>query len=75
MSELRYHWSNPKFDGLPWAIDGRINWKARGCVWKPFSLADVREETARLRAENPGSIWKFKRCRMCKQFHVVRHAR
>jgi hypothetical protein len=28
MSDLRYHYSNPKFDGKPWAIDNRNQWGA-----------------------------------------------
>ena len=72
MIELRYHWTNPKFAGLPWSCDDRIRRSKKECVWKSYSLADAREETARLRVESPGSTWKFKRCGMCKSFHIVR---
>lgn len=77
MNGLKFHWSNPRFDGLPWSCDKknqrRKRMLRRKCVKKNYSLADVQNETARLRAESPGFRWSFKFCGTCQGFHVIRH--
>lgn len=73
MIELRYHWTNPKFAGLPWSCD-RKKKRIRKCVKANYSLEDVRRETERLRCESPGARWTFKFCSICQGFHVLRHA-
>lgn len=74
MNGLKFHWSNPKFDGLPWPAKGQkpAEKKRRKCVKRVFSLDDVRKETARLRAESSGFRWSFKFCGICQGFHVCR---
>ena len=72
MSGLSYHWSNPRFAGLPWACDAKKVVRRR-CVKRNFSLPDVRNETARLSKESPGACWSFKFCLICQGFHVLRH--
>lgn len=78
MNGLKFHWSNPKFDGLPWACDRKPigkKKKPRPCVKRVFSLADVQNETARLRKESPCARWSFKFCGICQSFHIVRMKR
>lgn len=70
---LKFHWSNPKFAGLPWSCDKKKI--RRKCVKRNYSLDDVQNETARLRAESPGFRWSFKFCGICQGFHVARMRR
>lgn len=75
MNDLKFHWSNPKFAGLPWPADKRekkIRYKRRRCVKKPFSLAEVKAELAMVRKEVPGFVWQFKYCAACQGFHIYR---
>lgn len=76
MSELKYHWSNPKFDGLPWPADSKSPMRKkrrRRCVKLNRSKADARQEAARLNREETGARWSFKFCLTCQGFHVIRH--
>lgn len=77
MNELKYHWSNPRFAGLPWSIDQKTVKRGkmlrRKCIKKNFSLADVQNEIAMLRNEAPSFRWSFKLCGICQGFHVLRH--
>lgn len=76
MNALKFHWSNPKFAGLPWPADQKKPTAKRAnrprCVKKNFSLDGARAETARLRDESPSFLWKFKFCGICSGFHVHR---
>jgi len=72
-SALKFHYSNPKFDGLPWPA-GRVTKKPPRCCKKSYSQSDALAEVARLRAEHPRSHWWVKFCRECQAHHVQRGA-
>jgi hypothetical protein len=69
---LKFHYSNPKFDGLPWPAD-----RARKprCCKKSYSQSDVSRECAALRKTARGFRWFFEFCRACNSFHVLRERR
>ncbi len=88
MNGLKFHWSNPKFDGLPWPAD-RVEKKPSQkrsapslfkhprkekpkCCKLVRSEQDAQRECADLRADSPSSHWFYQFCRECQGFHVYR---
>ena len=74
MNGLRYHYSNPKFAGLPWAVDaGRKKTRPqKSCVKKPFSQSEAQNEVALMRAEHPDKHWYSRFCAICDAHHIER---
>jgi len=70
---LKYHYSNPKFDGLPWPADRAVT-SHRECVRKSYSRSDALAEVERLRAKHHRVRWSVKFCRECQAHHVQRGA-
>lgn len=73
MNGLKFHWSNPRFAGLPWSCDKQKI--RRKCCKRNYSLSDVQNEVAKLRKESSLARWSFKFCLVCQGFHVLRRAR
>lgn len=72
MNPLKYHWTNPRFAGLPWPAD-RVQ-KPR-CVKKSYSQIDAQRECASLRKTARRIRWSVEFCRVCNAFHVLRERR
>jgi hypothetical protein len=75
--ELKYHYSNPLFDGLPWPADKQEKQpkqkkRKTSCVKKPYSQAEASAESKRLKIESPEFEWSYTGCELCEDFHVVR---
>lgn len=73
--ELKYHYSNPKFDGLPWPAESTKNVKPikkKKCVKKPYTESEAQEEAASLRKEFPSFLWATRFCENCNVYHVWR---
>ena len=87
MGELKFHWTNPKFEGLDWLIDnpevGHINEPAqkkkrkepKPCIRKPYSREDTAKDVVELNAEGNRSRWSSYRCSYCGSFHLWRKKR
>ncbi len=75
MNGLRFHWSNPKFDGLPWPAayvkPKTKNGKPR-CCKKVYSQPEAQRECADLRSSDAGCDWFYRFCSGCNGFHVCR---
>lgn len=72
---LKYHWSNPKFEGLPWPAESKPKHaapKKSRCVKIAYSMDAAKKETAKLRSESRRSIWFYKWCGNCQGYHVCR---
>lgn len=73
MEELKYHYSNPKFDGLPWPATKADRRVRKGkCVKIPYSQQEAQKETAILRKEAPEMNWYYKFCELCGAHHICR---
>ena len=75
MNGLKFHWSNPKFDGLPWPAE-RAEKKPRRkkpkCCKLVRSEQDAQRECSDLRSSDAGSDWFYRFCSECNGFHVYR---
>jgi hypothetical protein len=72
MSGLRYHYSNPKFDGLPWPAGKQPKRRKVSCCKKVYSQQEAQRECADLRASNPERNWFYRFCFTCDGFHIGR---
>jgi hypothetical protein len=73
--DLKFHYSNPLFEGLPWAVDlknKKAKKRIRGCVKKPFDKSEVNKEIKELRSAFPQCKWWHEFCVICNAFHVCR---
>lgn len=82
--ELKYHYSNPLFEGLPWPADKQEKQKEQkkrkaSCVKRPFRTEqEVASEIAKLTVEEHRDFfkrlvgWDYEFCSECKAWHVVR---
>jgi hypothetical protein len=73
-SALKFHYSNPKFAGLPWPA-AKAKETRRRCVKKTYSQSDAQRECASLRKAARGFRWFYQFCRTCNAFHVLREKR
>lgn len=73
MGTLRFHYTNPKFDGLPWPAASGKKKKPRTCVKKPLAQSEAQAEVADLRREYPGARWSSCFCAVCDGWHVERN--
>jgi hypothetical protein len=72
-SALKFHYSNPKFAGLPWPADAKKNRPAKvSCVKKPYTQTEAQKEAATLRKDTRKRGWFYRFCDDCKAFHVFR---
>jgi hypothetical protein len=71
---LKFHWTNPRFDGLPWLADKKRKAPAHNpqCVKKAYSQQEAQREAATLRKSKTGRNWFYKFCQECKAFHLSR---
>ena len=88
MNGLKFHWSNPKFDGLPWPADRAEKKPSVRGVTQSFhdverkkkprccklvrSQQDAQRECSDLRSSDAGSDWFYRFCSECNGFHVYR---
>lgn len=83
--ELKYHYSNPKFEGLPWPANQQQPIKTQvkkfrpTCVKKPYETEQqVANEVAKLALEEHRDFferlvgWDYEFCAECQAWHVVR---
>ena len=82
--ELKYHYSNPKFAGLPWPANKQPpqpkTKKTRfGCVKRSYGTEqEVAKEVAKLTVGEHRDFfgrslgWDYGFCSECKAWHVVR---
>jgi hypothetical protein len=72
MSEpLKYHYSNPKFDGKPRPAEGKKD-KPMRCVKARYTQHEAAIEIERLDVTAPEYRWTYSYCVTCKAFHVWR---
>lgn len=75
MNGLKYHYSNPRFDGLPWPADRSAKSRKPCCVKKPYSQPEAQRECDGLRKTARAFRWFPEFCRACNAFHVKRKRR
>jgi hypothetical protein len=77
---LKFHWSNPKFDGKPWPADSAQKQKKKHpsdvCVKKSYdNESEIAKEVFVLLHEAPQSTWEYGWCRDCMAFHIIRNGK
>jgi hypothetical protein len=79
-NQLKFHYSNPKFKGLPWPANkyGRKK-RERMCVKRPYvTEQEAATEVARLTIEEHKNFfgqllrWEYGFCSECDAWHVIR---
>lgn len=69
---LKFHFSNPKFDDLPWPASRKSGKKKLRCCKKACSRRDAQKECADLRSSDTRCDWFYLFCSECSGFHVCR---